>query len=116
MEYVAIKNFTDLKDNNRRYTVGDRYPYRGFASKERALELSTRNNLRGKPVIAEKDAKPKEEVVAEKKDEEKFYTKTDINGMKVADLRELATKQGIENADDISGSELKAILIEKMGL
>lgn len=47
---------------------------------------------------------------------EAFYTKTDINGMKVADLRELATKQGIENADDISGSELKAILIEKMGL
>jgi len=47
---------------------------------------------------------------------EAFYTKTDINGMKVADLRELATKQGIENADDISGNELKAILIEKMGL
>ena len=36
--------------------------------------------------------------------------------MKVTDLRELATKQGVENADDISGSELKAILIEKMGL
>ena len=115
MEYVVIKNFTDLKDNNRKYTVGDRYPHRGFASKERALELSTSNNLRGKPVIAEKDAKAKE-VVVEKKDEEKFYTKSDINTMKVSDLRELAKKQGIENAEDISGSELKTMLIEKMGL
>ena len=60
-----------------------------------------------------------EEIKEESKVEtkpDKFYTKTDINSMKVADLRKLATEQGIENADDISGTELKSILIEKMGL
>lgn len=45
-----------------------------------------------------------------------LYTKTDINTMKVSDLRKVATRQGIQNADDISGAELKNLLIAKLGL
>ena len=36
--------------------------------------------------------------------------------MSTSDLQELATKQGIENAGEISGAELKKMLIEKFGL
>lgn len=48
--------------------------------------------------------------------EDRIYTKTDINSMKTADLQDLAAKEGIENAYDTSGSELKKILSEHFGL
>lgn len=44
------------------------------------------------------------------------YTKTDISRMSTADLQSLATAQGMENAKELSGAELKKILIEKFGL
>lgn len=44
------------------------------------------------------------------------YTKTDISRMSTADLQSLATAQGIENAKELSGAELKKLLIEKFGL
>ena len=44
------------------------------------------------------------------------YTKTDINRMSTADLQSLAAEQGIENATELSGAELKKLLIEKFGL
>lgn len=115
MRWEVIRGFTDIKDGQK-YTVGDRYPHRGFPTKARIDELSTSNNKRGIPLIKSVET-AKENVVKEDTTENKnFYTKTDINGMKVADLRELAKQQGIENADNISGTELKNILIEKMGL
>lgn len=80
------------------------------------MGMMTRHNNRAR--AAEKAVLAKESVKVEVKEEqnETFYTKTDINTMKVADLRNLATEQGIKNADDISGAELKNLLIEKMGL
>ena len=48
--------------------------------------------------------------------EKKEYTKTDINRMSTADLQALAAEQGIENADEINGTDLKELLIEKFGL
>ena len=39
-----------------------------------------------------------------------------INRMSTSDLQSLAKEQEIENADEISGSELKKMLIEKFGL
>jgi hypothetical protein len=36
--------------------------------------------------------------------------------MKVAQLRELASENGIENPDELTGGEIKEILIEKFGL
>lgn len=59
MEYVVIKEFTD-KDTKQKYLVGERYPHKGFAKKERAEELSTDKNRRGFPLITEKAEKPVE--------------------------------------------------------
>lgn len=47
---------------------------------------------------------------------EKPYTKTEINRMSTADLKKLASENGIENATEINGSDLKKMLIEKFGL
>lgn len=44
------------------------------------------------------------------------FTKTSINRMSTAELQELAEEQGIEDAREINGSELKKILIEKFRL
>lgn len=49
-------------------------------------------------------------------EDEKQYTKTDINKMSTADLQALAAEEGIENAYSTSGGELKKILIEHFGL
>lgn len=46
----------------------------------------------------------------------KKYTKTEINRMSTADLKGFAVEQGIDNAEDMTGSELKKVLIEKLGL
>ena len=44
------------------------------------------------------------------------YTKTAITRMQTADLQTLALEQGIENAMELTGAELKELLIEKLGL
>lgn len=64
MEYVVIKEFTD-KDTKQKYKVGERYPHKGFAKKERAEELSTDKNKRGIALIAEKTEKKAEKVIEE---------------------------------------------------
>lgn len=46
----------------------------------------------------------------------KAYTKTEINRMSTAELKTLAKEQGIDRAVDMTGSELKKILIQKLGL
>lgn len=48
--------------------------------------------------------------------EDKQYTKTDINRMSTAELQNLAAAEGIENAFETSGNELKKILAEHFGL
>jgi hypothetical protein len=45
-----------------------------------------------------------------------IYTKTEINRMSTADLKKLASENGIENATEINGGDLKKMLIEKFGL
>ena len=57
-----------------------------------------------------------EETLKDMERESKSYTKTEINRMTTAELRTLATVQGIEKADAIKGAELKKILIEKFEL
>ena len=44
------------------------------------------------------------------------YTKTTINRMSTSDLQAFATEQGIDNAEELTGAELKKLLIEKLGL
>ena len=48
--------------------------------------------------------------------EPKQYTKTEINRMSTAELQQLAAENGIENASETSGGELKKQLIELFGL
>jgi hypothetical protein len=48
--------------------------------------------------------------------EPKTYTKTEINRMAIAELKELAESVGIENAKETSGAKLKEKLIEYYGL
>ena len=59
---------------------------------------------------------PVEEIPEETEQPTQPYTKTDISRMSTADLQSLATAQGIENAKELSGAELKKLLIEKFGL
>ena len=44
------------------------------------------------------------------------HTKSEIQLMKVDDLKSLAESEGIENARELSGAELKKILIEHFNL
>lgn len=48
--------------------------------------------------------------------EEVIYTKTEINRMPTAELKEVAKTNGIENVEEMTGAELKKVLIEKFGL
>ena len=44
------------------------------------------------------------------------YTKTDINRMSVSDLRQIVMSTGVENADIMTGTEMKEYLINLFGL
>lgn len=55
------------------------------------------------------------EPVIEKPEKPK-YTRKDITFMRVDDLRKLAEEQGIKDADEMTGTALKPLLIEKLGL
>ena len=118
MSYKVIHYFTDLQDFNHPYKVGDSFPRLGLkVSEDRLKELASKNNKQGKPLI---------ELAQDEVDlcdlpfvdvpNETPYTKTEINRMSTSDLRELAVVQGIDNADEFTGAELKKMLIEKMCL
>ena len=73
----------------------------------------------GKPVEDKKAEKPKEDdfsqyMNAPEETKEFAYTKTEINRMSTADLKELAKMNGID--DSLSGSDIKKTLINKFGL
>lgn len=59
---------------------------------------------------------PDEEEYRSSSDTNSLYTKTEINRMSTADLQALASEQGIADADEISGADLKKILIQKFNL
>ena len=63
-----------------------------------------------KPVEEVKKVEEIKEVVAEMP----TYSKTEINRMSTADLKELAKEQGLD--DELSGSDIKKALIKKFGL
>ena len=58
--YKVIKSFTDLKDNNYAYYVGDTFPHNGVeVDAERIVELASDKNRLGVPLIEEIAEKPK---------------------------------------------------------
>lgn len=124
MSYKVIHAFTDLQDNNHVYLVGDVFPHDDLkVTNERLKELSGSKNKIGEPLIElleddfSKQMNPPEEyelpfvTVPDKQ-----YTKTDINRMSTADLRKMASNTGVENADTMTGAELKKYLISVFGL
>lgn len=111
MGYVVIHYFTDLKDKNHPYNEGDDFPREGVSvNEERLFELSTDKNKQKKPLI--KFVEEKEDVALDAPQ----YTKTDINRMPVAELRELALENGIYDVENMSGADLKKEIISIMGL
>lgn len=123
MSYKVIRFFTDLQDFNHPYKVGDTFPRKGMnVSEARLKELSSKNNKQGQPLIelvkdVEKDdfsqyMNPPEE----SKRIQNQYNKTIINRMSTAELKELAKEQGIKNAEEMTGADLKVELIKHFGL
>ena len=49
-------------------------------------------------------------------EENNQYTKTEINRMSTAELQALALENNIDGADEMTGAELKKVLIDKFGL
>lgn len=58
--YKVVKSFTDLKDGNWLYDVGDTYPRNGVkVDRGRIAELCGINNKQGRPLIKQiEDKKP----------------------------------------------------------
>lgn len=121
MSYKVIHYFTDLQDFNHPYKVGDKFPRLGLkVSEDRLKELSSNKNKQGKPLIEKITETAKDDfsqyMNAPVESTEATYTKTEINRMSTAELKELATSKGIEGAEDMTGADLKKVLIEKFGL
>jgi hypothetical protein len=109
MGYTVIHYFVDLQDSNHPYKVGDTFPRLGLVvSDVRLKELSSANNKQGKPLIEKSEEKSIEK-------NETTLTKTEINRMPLAELKELAKREGID-ADEMKGGEIKTALIEKYNL
>lgn len=89
-----------IKVNGKYYQAGEDVPEIDNGMAEEEIELPFSDS----------------DIEFEEKENGKQYTKTDIKKMKIANLQSLASKVGIENAFQISGEELKDILIEKFGL
>lgn len=127
MSYKVIKYFTDIQDCYFPYNVGDIFPRVGKdVSAERIKELSTGANRQGVPlielvedtkVVSKTETVVKQDTIAqEQTSSDVKYTKTEINRLSTKELKEVANKSGIDDADSMTGSELKKMLIKKFRL
>ena len=112
MGYKVIHNFTDLQDFNHPYNVGDVFPRIGMnVTEDRLKELSSNKNKQGKRLIEKID-----DEVEQKDEEKKIYTKREISRMPLSELKELAKAEGFFGVDEMTGADIKKILIEKFNL
>lgn len=127
MSYKVIKYFTDIQDCYFPYNVGDLFPRVGKdVSAERIKELSTGANRQGVPlielvedtkIVSKTETVVKQDTIAqEQTSSDVKYTKTEINRLSTKELKEVANKSGIDDADSMTGSELKKMLIKKFRL
>ena len=91
-----------VKFNGILYEVGQDVPME---------EVKSENKANTKPQVA---LETKVEEVKEEIAEMPTYSKTEINRMSTADLKELAKEQGLD--DELSGADIKKALIKKFGL
>ena len=88
-----------VKYGDKYYAAGEEVPMEKKTAKEdKAVETP--------PSDSDFDIPLKEDSATE----EKQYTKTEINIMNKAELQALATENGVENAYDMTGTELKTLL------
>ncbi len=60
MQYIVVKDFSDIQDDRHVYHAGDIFPRMGFeVSDERVAELASKNNKRGEILIRAIDAERK---------------------------------------------------------
>lgn len=118
MSYKVIHAFTDIQDFNHIYRVGDVYPRSGMCATETRLnELAGSKNKQKRPLIVLNNKTRLEEKQTKVGKEEKTeHTKTEINRMPTAELKELALSVGIKGAGSMTGTELKKQLINLFGL
>ena len=131
MGYKVIHFFNDLQDFNHAYNAGDVYPRMGVrVSDARIAELASSKNKQRKPLIAlDKNedfvvdgkvlGKVKGDVIEitdEETVKENQFTKTEINRMPIHELKALASVNGVDGWNDMTGAELKRVLIEKFNL
>ena len=119
MSYKVIHRFTDLQDFNHLYNVGDTFPRIGMkVSQSRIDELASSKNKLKTPLIELEIDKKIDDfsfyMNEPEETKETEYTKTEINRMSTADLKELAEKNGLDSS--LSGAELKKLLINHYGL
>lgn len=101
MTYIVTRNIIDTKDNNRFYEEGEIFPREGFeVSKDRIAELIGKGVLSAKGEEAPAPAPIEEEAPDEKKPLEK---------LKVAELKELLEKAGVEYEADAKKADLVAL-------
>lgn len=70
----------------------------------------------GRDVPAPSTVAKAEEKPAKVETSTKLYTKSEVLQMNNKALKELAKSEGIENAETLKGTELKGLLIKKLGL
>ena len=96
-----------VKFNGILYEVGQDVPMEDKKSENKA-------NTKPQEVLKTKVEEVDENRNAQRLVTSDGYTKTEINRMPTADLKELAKEQGID--DELSGADIKKALIKKFGL
>lgn len=96
-----------VKFNGILYEVGQDVPMEEVKAENKA-------NIKPQEVLKTKVEEVDENRNAQRLVTSDGYTKTEINRMSTADLKELAKEQGID--DELSGADIKKALIKKFGL
>jgi hypothetical protein len=78
------------------------------------MGMMIRRNIKSREV--DKASLDKNTAIPQTVNEEQQYTKTDINRMSTAELKDLAKSVGFENTEEMTGSDLKKNLIEYYNL
>lgn len=78
------------------------------------MSMMIRRNIKRRAVKNTAPLIKKNEIIEEKNVFN--YTKTDVNRMPIAELKQVAEEFEIENADSLTGADIKKALIEKFGL
>lgn len=104
MTYIVTRNIIDTKDNNRFYEEGDTFPREGFeVSKDRLAELIGKGVLSVKGEETPAPAPTEEEAPVEETEEKP------LEKLKVAELKELLDKAGVEYEADAKKADLVAL-------